>query len=798
MKSLKECQSQLEEAQRLVAECSQRTSELETVLASVSDYLWSGEIDTDGTFSYLFYSPVVEKITGRPPEFYLGGPERWLSTIHPDDQARLVETSRRIVLRQSRREEEEYRIVHADGSIRWVRDSVTVTPIPGGRFRVNGVVSDISPRREAADSVHAREQEFRAFVENSPDQIIRYDRQFRRTYVNPAVIKAYGLPAEAFIGKPISASAAPLETRPDRAEITEAEARLQAVFDTGCPIEDQITWPAPKGRRNFAVRIFPELDRDGVVTHVWAIGRDITELKQAERRLEALTENSPDLIARFDCQGRYLYVNRAAEKLTRVPAEQVVGKFIGEVLGDRLGPMVEQEFRALRRAVETAATTGAPVEIEFKVPRPAGERIFNVRLIPERDEAGRIVSVLHIGREVTEQKRAEAALRESEQRFRQVTETIDEVFWLTDLALTEMIYISPAYEKVWGRTCASLYQTPHSWLDAIHPEDRDRVRAAMMIDRSRAFEVDYRIVQPSGAVRWIHDRAFPIFDGDGKVYRIAGVAEDITVRRQLEDQFRQAQKLEAVGQLAGGIAHDFNNILTAFRLDLVHMKNDQTLAPRHRQVIEELELDTQRAASLVRQLLLFSRQNVTKMRSLDLAAVLANCMDMLRRLVGDSVTIELQASDPLPQLEGDAMMIEQVLMNLCLNARDAMSQGGRVTIALEPVEVSPDHVRSNSEARTGAFVRLEVADTGCGMNAATLEHIFEPFFTTKEPGSGTGLGLATAFGIVKQHRGWIEVKSAANEGTTFSIYLPIRATADSPVGRDSPDGDPQDTENGIK
>ncbi|MDD2763594.1 MAG: ATP-binding protein [Opitutaceae bacterium] len=248
---------------------------------------------------------------------------------------------------------------------------------------------------------------------------------------------------------------------------------------------------------------------------------------------------------------------------------------------------------------------------------------------------------------------------------------------------------------------------------------------------------------------------------------------DITDRRRLEAKLQQAQKMEVVGQLAGGVAHDYNNILTSTLLQLSLLLEDPNLPDGAKRMLRQLESEAKRAASLTRQLLLFSRQHVIQLKPLDLNVVLANLVDMLRRLLSKDVRLEFQAgSNPL-WIDADSNMIEQVVTNLCLNAQDAMApKGGRLTIDAGLVELDAEAIRVNPEARPGLFVCLAVADTGCGMDTATLKHLFEPFFTTKEVGKGTGLGLSIVYGITNQHGGWVEVASQVGKGSTFRVYLP--------------------------
>jgi two-component system, cell cycle sensor histidine kinase and response regulator CckA len=372
-----------------------------------------------------------------------------------------------------------------------------------------------------------------------------------------------------------------------------------------------------------------------------------------------------------------------------------------------------------------------------------------------------------------ERKQAETALRESEEKFRQLAENINEVFWITDPAKNRMLYISPAYEKIWGRSCASLYQSPRSWLDAIHPEDRPRIVEAATTKQPRGeYDETYRILRPDGSVRWIHDRAFPIRNPAGEVYRVVGTAEDVTEHRQLEAQFRQSQKMEAIGQLAGGVAHDFNNIRAVIQMRAGLLRAEQNLLPTHTDYAGEIEKAAQHAASLTRQLLMFSRRQTLQPRDLDLNGTIAHMVKMLHRILGEDIHIQLKYAPGPLLIRADAGMMDQILMNLTINSRDAMPKGGQLVIETSTVNFDELAAAQSPPARPGSFACLSVSDNGCGILPDVLPRIFEPFFTTKNAGSGTGLGLATVFGIVQQHQGWINVHSEAGQGTTVLVYLP--------------------------
>jgi signal transduction histidine kinase/ActR/RegA family two-component response regulator/HAMP domain-containing protein len=286
----------------------------------------------------------------------------------------------------------------------------------------------------------------------------------------------------------------------------------------------------------------------------------------------------------------------------------------------------------------------------------------------------------------------------------------------------------------------------------------------------------------SFGVLGVHTKRQREFTADETQFLIAvagciGMAAD---HLNLEEQLRQSQKMESVGQLAAGVAHDFNNMLTIIQGHSSALLARQSLPPEMLEPVQAVFFAAERAASLTRQLLMFSRKNIMQPRPLDLRETVGNTSKLLGRLLGETVALEFHAPAGLPSVQGDPGMIEQVVMNLAVNARDAMPRGGTLTVEIEPMVIDAAYSEMRPDARPGSFLRLRVADTGTGMNAATLGRIFEPFFTTKEVGKGTGLGLATVYGIVKQHEGWIEVNSELSDGTTFDVFFPTSEETAAP------------------
>ena len=361
---------------------------------------------------------------------------------------------------------------------------------------------------------------------------------------------------------------------------------------------------------------------------------------------------------------------------------------------------------------------------------------------------------------------------EGERTFQELAENIHDVLWVMNAQRFEFSYVSPAYERVWGRDRHDVHDPAKGWTGAIHAEDRERVLAVLRPESiTRGFKVEYRVVRPGGTVRWIEDRGFPISDSDGVVRPIVGMAEDVTDRRKLEQQLVSSQRMEGMGRLAGGVAHDFNNLLTAilgYSESIVRQSDPSD--PLHADALE-VQRAGEKGAGLTRQLLAFSRRQVLKMTVVDLNDVVRDVHDLLGRLIGEDIVIETKLAPDLQTVTVDRTQLEQILINLVVNARDAMPDGGRLKIATSTADLE-DTDTGQFTLPAGRYAILAVKDTGSGMVPHTQAHIFEPFFTTKGPGEGSGLGLATVYGTVKQLGGYIEVTSAPGSGTTFTISLP--------------------------
>ena len=411
-------------------------------------------------------------------------------------------------------------------------------------------------------------------------------------------------------------------------------------------------------------------------------------------------------------------------------------------------------------------------ELEYACHSPQEKRWFRLTVTPLQENVSEGVVVMHVS--ITERKLAEEALRQAEARYRSMVESLPVIVYLAQpYSPYATIYVSPNIVE-FGYQPEEWFSRADMWVNLLHEEDRERVLRVTedAMNRGIDTELEYRIVGRDGTIHWVQDKGRFVSDEHGNKISWQGVMVDITKTKELEEQLRQGQKLESVGRLAGGIAHDFNNMLTAINgysdLMLRSLKADDPL----RRNIEEIKKAGVRSASLTHQLLAFSRQQILQPRVLNLNGIITNTSDMLQRLIGEDVHLITILNSKAGQVKVDPGQLSQIIMNLAVNARDAMPQGGNLTIETANVVLDSDYTRQHASVPPGAYVMLAVSDTGTGMNAETQKHIFEPFFTTKDIGKGTGLGLSTVYGIVKQSGGNIGVYSEEGIGTTFKIYLP--------------------------
>jgi two-component system cell cycle sensor histidine kinase/response regulator CckA len=489
-------------------------------------------------------------------------------------------------------------------------------------------------------------------------------------------------------------------------------------------------------------------------------------LRASEARYRNLIEGS--------VQGILIHVNGVVRL-----ANQAVARMMGidateSLVGTSIWPFVAPEDRARVMDYARGRLEGrsVPAQYEFKAIRHDGITIWLDCVATVVMWEGAPASLTTII-DVSERKRAEEDLRASEERFRQLADNIKEALIVIELPNFRPSFLSRMWAEIWGVSLEEANRHPEVWFEAIHPDDRGQVQDGQRaVGRGEPAVNVFRVTRPDKTVRWVRSRTFPVFDENDVVFRMVGLVEDITEQRQTEEQLRQAQKMEAVGRLAGGVAHDFNNLLTAILgySDLV--LNELGESPAIAADVEQIRAAGQSAASLTRQLLAFSRRQILEPQTFDLNEVLRRLEGLLRRVIGEDIALHMNLTENVAAVTADAGQIEQAVMNLVVNARDAMPAGGPLTIETGFAMLDGAYVAEHPGASPGPHVMLAVSDGGLGMDEATQKRLFEPFFTTKEVGKGTGLGLATVYGIIKQSGGSIWVYSELGHGSTFKIYLP--------------------------
>jgi two-component system cell cycle sensor histidine kinase/response regulator CckA len=499
--------------------------------------------------------------------------------------------------------------------------------------------------------------------------------------------------------------------------------------------------------------------------------RHSQETPQAsEAKYRELVQNANSIILRLDTQGRVTFLNEFAQSFFGYTKDEILGQnIIGRIVPER-----ETSGRDLTSMIEDIVRYPEQyINNENENMRRNGERVWvawtNKAILDGDDH---VTEILCIGNDITERVQAQEALQESEERLRNLVENMPIVCFTFDQQ-GRILSWNRAAERVYGYTkdeaiganSYDLIVTPMT------KEATDRVIQKVFAGK-RVEGSEWQDRDKQGQIGWRIGNTFPLLNADGSVDCGVNLNIDITERKRLEEQFRQAQKMEAVGLLAGGIAHDFNNLLTAIngfaRLIQSRLAPDDPCYELTGKILGA----GQRAADLVRQLLTFSRKQVIEPRVLDLNDAVVNMDKMLRRVIGEDIELETFPAPDLWPVKVDPTQIEQVIVNLAVNARDAMPYGGTLIIETANVTLDQDYAHQHAEATPGEHVLLAISDTGIGMSGEVQAHIFEPFFTTKEVGKGTGLGLATVYGVVKQSGGHIQVHSEEGDGTTFKIYLP--------------------------
>ncbi|MFQ5425844.1 MAG: PAS domain S-box protein, partial [Gaiellales bacterium] len=749
-----------QEALRISEERYRIVSEL------TSDYHFSVRVDADGTMEREWISEAFNRITGYEPDEL--SEAQWEQLVHPDDHA--IRREQFVTAINTGSLIHEYRILRKSGELRWIREHARVIRDEDGSLHWYGACQDITERKLAENERALTQERFDAITRSSRDIITEIDASGRALYVSPNVAEITGFPPEHFTAERRSEVVHP----EDQKVVTE---RITKMMSTG---ESEALVYRMRNREG----AWRWMDATATAFHTSngeiravMISRDISdrlEMEDERRRLSSVVENSSELIAMMDADGRLLFLNDAGRELVGVrETDRIRDLTIFDFL-------CAEDAQDMRFTVVPTAQQSHHWEGDFQLRhRMSGAHIATLAHVflvaTQRHEGGEVLAI--VARDISERIRSEKLLRESEARHRLLVESAYDLIAEFD-SDGRFAYVSPNFQRQLGYSPDELLEG--FWLDVVHPEDRESARVAVaeaVASVTREWP-PLRLRHRDGGWRWVEINLKQYESISGEELLLA-FFRDITRRKLAEEALRQsqeqllhAQKMEAIGRLAGGVAHDFNNLLTAITgygdLLLEEIGDAEPL----RNDAEEIIRAAERAAGLTRQLLAFSRRQVLAPKVLDLNSLVADVESLLRRLIGEDIDLSTRLDAHRPWVRLDPGQLEQLVMNLSVNARDAMPQGGRLEIATANLSVRDDDGRTHPGVAPADYVTLTVQDTGEGMRPQIVSKIFEPFFTTKEVNKGTGLGLATVYGIIRQSGGEIRVESRPGEGSTFTVYLP--------------------------
>jgi PAS domain S-box-containing protein len=800
------------------AEATLRQNEERYRLAAqaTSDAIWDWDLLTDR----MVWGDGVEALYGYPPASVGTSTSWWYERLHAEDRERVISGIQAAVARGDRVWEEEYRFRRADGSYAWIRDRGYVIADAGANpVRMIGAMDDVTAQREAEEALRQSEARYRSVLANLREVVFQVDADGRWLLLNPAWEELTGFSLADTLGVPFLEYVHP-EDRAKHAEL------FRSVTE-GCQpsFRHEIRYRTRDGSsRWMEVHARPMVNEAGEVSGIAGTLSDLTDRKRAEQLAAAQSQLLERIAAGLELAD-------ALERVVLFTEEHGTGLLgsimllepTDQVLQLASGPSLPEHFRRAMASIPVHPSAGPCGAAAFRRERVVVQDIASEHswtgtrevalasglracsALPCLSADGNVLGIFalyyrdsrepdpsdqqlaeiatHLAGIAIERERNQEAIRRTTRLLQQVLDTLPVGVWVLDRD-GRIVFGNPASEQIWGRPHAfgvDHFDRYKGWrAETGEPIATHEWAVARALQRGEtSLNELVAIESEDGDQKTLLNSAAPIRGNDGEILGAIGLHQDISEQRaqeealrRSEEQLRQAQKMEAVGLLAGGVAHDFNNLLTGILSYSDLLLQELRQGDPIRADVEQIRHAGQRAAALTRQLLAFSRRQVLQPKVLSLNAIVSELDAMLRRVVGAGITLETELDVALWYVLADPGQLEQVLVNLVVNARDAMPWGGRLYVTTTNYHLETDSPERANGVRPGDYVALSVRDTGTGMDVPTQARIFEPFFTTKESGKGTGLGLSTVYGIVEQSGGHIAVESAPGQGATFTIYLP--------------------------
>lgn len=762
--------------QRKLAEMALRESEdsFRRHIENSFDIIFT--LNAEGKF--VFISPAWDRHFGYPSSQMLG--KSFIPAIHPDDVAVCREFLERVLNTMQAQSSPQFRLRRADGSWRWFVVNGTPYFDAHGALLFNGIGRDITQLHQSEELLRKSEAALKKAQQTAHVGSWAWYIQTDHLEWSDEMFRIFGLDKETFSGDLSDVIARTIH--PDDRAAIDSSNRSVLNNNKPIPLEYRIVWPDGSIRHIWAEGDELVLDEKGQPLLLTGIVQDITERKLSEEAFRA-NETRLNLALRASHMGVWEYDVAKDARIFDDQACRLLGMDAYDGSREMFFNAIHPEDRGLVMAALTETLEhDAQYDPEYRTVWPDGS-VHHVRARGslERDEMGRPMRISGVIWDVTDRKQVEEAFRVNEARLNLALRSAHMGAWEYDIVNDFRTFDDQA-ERTLGFEPGTYDGSTEMFMNALHPDDRQNIRDAFVqtVQNDARYEPEYRVIWPDGSIHYICVRGRLTRDNAGRPLKISGIGWEITERKlaeaereRLETQLRQAQKMEAVGQLAGGVAHDFNNLLQVILGHLELVQDDLEPGSPDAVALGEAHRAAERAANLTRQLLAFSRRQVIQPVNVGLNELIQDVLTMIRRIIGEHIELRFIPGERLGTINADRGQIEQVLMNLCVNARDAMRDGGTLSIKTQNATVTPEYCRTHPWAAEGQYVILSVADTGLGMDEATRAQIFEPFFTTKDIGQGTGLGLSTVYGIVKQHSGLIHVESEPGKGTNFIIHLPI-------------------------